>query len=249
MNYYHRYSGDYIKKTLDLVMVEDGAYTRLLDWMYANERPVPHDKRHIITRCQSPVERKAVDAVLDQFFHRDGDCWTHERAQETIDEARPRIEAAQANGKKGGRPKGSKKKPTGLFEENPDQTQSESSPYTIPHTTPPSVPSGGAAPKRPTRKCPADFVVTTDLQDWAAENHPGVDLMTQTASFRDYTFKTAMTDWPATWRNWIRKAAEFAGAVARPGPAPGNKQQALEDQNRQVAREWAERMKGQHEAA
>lgn len=139
MNYYHRYSGDYIKKTLDLVMIEDGAYTRLLDWMYANERPVPHEKRHIITRCQSLAERKAVDAVLHQFFAQDGDHWTHERTQETIEEARPRIEAAQANGKKGGRPKGStkaaNKKPTGLFDENPDLTQGESSPYPIPHNS------------------------------------------------------------------------------------------------------------------
>lgn len=144
MNFYNRFPGDYIKKTLDLSMVEDGAYTRLLDWMYANERQVPHDKRYVITRCQSATERKAVDAVLEQYFTRQEDDWGHERTLETIEEARPRIEAAKANGKKGGRPRkqkpeetqtGEKKKPTGFFKNNPEETQSESSPQPQPHKT------------------------------------------------------------------------------------------------------------------
>jgi uncharacterized protein YdaU (DUF1376 family) len=141
LNFYNRFPGDYIKKTLDLTMVEDGAYTRLLDWMYANERAVPHEKRHTITRCQSAAERKAVDTVLAQYFTRDGDAWNHERTLEAIEEARPRIEAAKNNGKKGGRPRktppditqqGEDKKPSGFSEGNPEGTQVESSPQPQP---------------------------------------------------------------------------------------------------------------------
>lgn len=60
---------------------------------------------------------------------------------------------------------------------------------------------------RPARKrCPEEFQVTEDLRTWAAKNAPGVNLDTQTASFRDYEFRNGKTDWPAAWRNWMRKA-------------------------------------------
>lgn len=97
-------------------------------------------------------------------------------------------------------------------------------------------PSGGEAPRRATRKCPDDFVVTAELKAWAEEKHPGVDLIAQTAAFRDYTFKTAMTDWPGTWRNWIRKAVQFESHT-RASPQ-FNKQEALEASNRAVGDRW-----------
>lgn len=72
--------------------------------------------------------------------------------------------------------------------------------------------------RRATKKCPDSFVVTDDLKAWAAAECPNVDLAKQTASFRDYTFKTARSDWASTWRNWIRKAAEHVGAQPRASP-------------------------------
>lgn len=65
-----------------------------------------------------------------------------------------------------------------------------------------------AKPPRPSRKCPAAFVVTSELQAFAAGKHPEVNWATETEKFRDYTFRNAITDWPGAWRNWIRKADE-----------------------------------------
>lgn len=74
------------------------------------------------------------------------------------------------------------------------------------------------ARKRAARKCPESFSVTPGLEQWAAENAPGVDLKRETDKFRDYTFKTAHTDWDGAWRNWIRKAADsLPRARASPG--------------------------------
>ena len=67
----------------------------------------------------------------------------------------------------------------------------------------------GESAKRPTRKCPSDFVVTDEMRDWAAENFPAVNLDAAVAKFRDHTFTKSLTDWPATLRNWVRKEAEF----------------------------------------
>jgi hypothetical protein len=66
-------------------------------------------------------------------------------------------------------------------------------------------------PLRPSRKCPAGFEVTTELREWAGSNTPGVDIDRETAKFRDHTFGTARSDWPGTWRNWMRKAHESRG--------------------------------------
>lgn len=63
--------------------------------------------------------------------------------------------------------------------------------------------------KRATRKCPDSFSVDEDLKSWAATECPGVDLMRETSKFRDHTFKTAHSDWPATWRNWMRNASQY----------------------------------------
>ncbi len=59
---------------------------------------------------------------------------------------------------------------------------------------------------RATRKCPDDFVLTSEMREWAINESPGVDIERETAKFRDYTFKASRSDWPATWKNWIREA-------------------------------------------
>ena len=77
-----------------------------------------------------------------------------------------------------------------------------------------SLRSVDSAKPRASRKCPESFVVTDELQAWAKAEHPHVDLVKQTAAFRDHTFKTAHTDWAGTWRNWIRKADQYGQAKA-----------------------------------
>lgn len=131
MNYYHRYPGHYIAKTLHLSMEEDGAYTRLLDWMYLNERPVPHAERYAIARAMKPSERKAVDKILASYFTKEeatrsdgesgGFAYFNNRVDSEIAKNQPKIQAARENGRKGGRPRKTEaqEKPTGFENENP----------------------------------------------------------------------------------------------------------------------------------
>jgi uncharacterized protein YdaU (DUF1376 family) len=92
-----------MRKTMHLSMVEDGAYTRLLDWYYANDRKIPNDRRYAIARASSAQERAAVDAVLHEFFVEADGQHRNERADSEIIAAAKRIEAARVNGGKGGR--------------------------------------------------------------------------------------------------------------------------------------------------
>lgn len=88
-----------------------------------------------------------------------------------------------------------------------------------------------ASSARPTRKCPPDFMVTAEMQAWAVGNAPLVDAAKATASFRDHTFKTAISDWAGAWRNWLRKDQEFAAARAGPANRPAGKHAGFQSMN------------------
>lgn len=127
MNFWPRYVGDIQRKTGHLSCAEMGAYDRLLDHVYATEQPLPGDVDACcrIARAMDKTERKAVESVLRQFFTLDGEHYINERAAEEIVKARPKMEAARANGLKGGRPKKTEEKPSGLPDGFPAGTQEE----------------------------------------------------------------------------------------------------------------------------
>lgn len=99
---------------------------------------------------------------------------------------------------------------------------------------------GESAPKpRPARKCPEAFEVTPAMQDWAVINAPLVNLDQTTATFRDHTFKTAITDWAGAWRNWMRREQQYTNDRQRPGARPVvNRQEAIEQRNQAALNEW-----------
>lgn len=131
MNYYEHHLGDYAKDTAHLTMLEHGAYRLLLDRYYGTEQGIPADQAHRVARARSRDEKSAVDAVLGEFFTLIGGVWTNKRAEEEIQSAQGRINAAKENGKKGGRPKKEKpgsenetqEKPSGLFVGSENETQ------------------------------------------------------------------------------------------------------------------------------
>lgn len=92
----------------------------------------------------------------------------------------------------------------------------------------PADASGGGGAREDARgrgtRIPDDFAVDADLVAWARENTPHVDGRYETEKFIDYfrakSGKDATKrDWPATWKNWMRKAQED---IRRPrGPSTG----------------------------
>lgn len=108
MNYYERYCGDYQRDTAHLSLAEHGAYTMLLDTYFSVEKPLPEELTSLfrVCRAMTRVEQQAVRAVTEQFFPVSGiDGLRHNaRADREIAKARPKIEAARINGRKGGRP-------------------------------------------------------------------------------------------------------------------------------------------------
>lgn len=71
-----------------------------------------------------------------------------------------------------------------------------------------SAPAGARA-----TRLPADFPAESELH-WARANEPAVDARREAAKFVDHWRGKSgkdgtKKDWPATWRNWIRRAAEY----------------------------------------
>ena len=136
-------------------MLEHGAYRLLLDRYYSTEEGIPATQAYRLARARSDEERQAVDAVLEEFFELVEGVWINGRAEEEIAKAKVRIDAAKANGKRGGRPKKkpdvseneTQKKPGGFFagSENETQQKAHQAPSTK-HQAPEGLPSGSGTP-------------------------------------------------------------------------------------------------------
>lgn len=93
MNYYPRNLGDYARSAGYLTLVEHGAYSLLMDWYYANERPIPREDAYAICKANSGAEKKAVFKVLQTFFYWvDGEGWRHKRIESELAEMHEKIE-------------------------------------------------------------------------------------------------------------------------------------------------------------
>lgn len=88
MHYYPRRLGDYSTATTHLSMLEHGAYTKLLDYYYSTEKPIPVDRCERIAGAYETHEREAVRSVLEQFFRLSDQGWVNAKADKVIAEFR-----------------------------------------------------------------------------------------------------------------------------------------------------------------
>lgn len=159
MNYWPRWIRAIRGKTLTLSMAQMGAYDRLLDYYYEEERSLPAelDACYRIAGAMSKQDRADVAFVLGKFFTLTDAGYSQERADSEILYAIPKIAAAHVNGKLGGRPKGSKNKPSGLLEKTPEEPKSKA-PHPQPHSG--EEPKGSPPPAGDTAELPAAFAPT-----------------------------------------------------------------------------------------
>jgi len=240
LNYYRRYSGDYLRDTARLNLTEHGAYNLLLDYYYSDEKPLPadHQELYLMLRAMRPEDRKAVDKVLGMFFTIEPDGYHQKRVDHEIEVSKK----ARDNGKGGGRPRTGQQTGTvtGL------RTGSETGEITEPQTGPITVEGGGSghpptsnlqppasslqppsargkAEARATR-LPLDWTLPEPWLIWTRTEKPNWPLpyLTEISErFKDYWIAKpgkdgTKLDWEATWRNWIRREKDpHSGAGAQ----------------------------------
>ena len=86
VHFYSRHIGDYSKDAGHLTMIQDGAYTRLLDLAYAAGGALPLDISAIYdrARARSAAERSAVDQVLAEFWFKRDDGYHQRRVDREV---------------------------------------------------------------------------------------------------------------------------------------------------------------------
>lgn len=119
MHYYQFNIGDYLKHTLHLTADEDLCYRRLLDLYYDTEQPIPTDIPSVSRRIRMGSD--VVESVLREFFEITDEGYKNHRCDAEIEAYHAYIDKQRANGKRGGRPKKTQRKPTA----NPLETQTK----------------------------------------------------------------------------------------------------------------------------
>jgi uncharacterized protein YdaU (DUF1376 family) len=129
MHYYQFHIGDYISHTFHLTAEEDLAYRRLLDMYYDTEQPIPNNIPLVSRRLRMGSD--VVQSVLNEFFTLTDEGYKNHRADLEIREYQAFIDKQRNNGKLGGRPKKTQRKPTA----NPNESQKKPNqqPLTINH--------------------------------------------------------------------------------------------------------------------
>jgi len=199
MHYFQFNIGDYKSHTTHLSLLEDIAYRRLLDLYYLHERPLNSGVASVARQIGMREHETEVQTVLEEFFKLTEDGWVNKRADLVIEDYRAKIQQASKAGKASAERRLSKRSTVVATDVQPNIKQE-----TITKKQEPS------SAKKPAKKCPKDFEVTDDMKTWVKTECPLVDHAEQTKVFRDYEFTSAKSDWVGTWRNWMRKANQFA---------------------------------------
>lgn len=207
MNYYPRHIGDYLTATAHLSLLEHGVYARLLDVYYTREAPIPDAQAERLVGARTQEERDAVRVVLEEFFELVGGEWRQSRCDEEIAKYHEKSDKAKASAAASVNARQANAQRT----LNERSTNVELTNNQEPITNTPSLRSGGARASR----LPADW--EPNDADWGmaciALHTEGAKR--ELAKFRDYWAAKAgaggsKADWGATWRNWVRKAGEYA---------------------------------------
>jgi uncharacterized protein YdaU (DUF1376 family) len=230
VNYYERHIGDYLKDTAHLSLLEHGVYGRLLDVYYTREGAIPVEQVERLIGARAKDERAALSAVLDEFFTVADGMLHHSRCDREIarlqDKRRKASESANARwGRAAAQVEGNANAlPDAMRTHMRTHSEGNARAPVPSHQTPdttlvPKVQRGSAKGSR----LPADWVPEPVHMAFAE----GLGLRNGKATaelekFRDYWAaqpgqKGVKTDWPATWRNWVRRAVENLGG--KPGSA------------------------------
>jgi uncharacterized protein YdaU (DUF1376 family) len=154
VNFYQHHIGDFRSGTINMTRLERWIYRDMTDVYYDKEKALPNDLDLVCNSvgARTDEERKIVEDLLRFKFKLQDDGWHHDRCDEEIAQYHAKAEAARDNGKRGGRPsiktQAEPKITQPVSENNPALTGSEANhkPVTSNQEPRKSKPSAPAAP-------------------------------------------------------------------------------------------------------
>lgn len=213
MRYYQHHIGDFNNATRHLTRIERSIYRDLIEFYYDIEKQLPLDISEICRKIIAVDESTTVERMLNEFFTKTPDGWYHDRCELEIEKYLLSNNQKSAAGRASAEKRALKKQRaingSATNVEIPFNGNATEGQLTINHE-PLTINQNIGAKKRASKKCPPDFVVSDEMREWAKIQAPSVNVDKATDSFKDHTFSSARTDWVGTWRNWIRKANDYA---------------------------------------
>lgn len=216
MNYFPFHVGDYLSHTAHLDPMEDLAYRRMLDLYYLREAPLPTDVTQLARLIRMRDHEAEVISVLEWFFVMQEDGWHNERCDAELARMLDKQSKAKASAQASVNARRANAERTLEPTFNERSTKVE---LPTPTPTPNKEKSIARASRLPTDWEPG-------ISGNAFAEQQGIRngrVIAELEKFRDYWCaqpgqKGVKADWQATWRNWVRKAAEGAPPKVAPGP-------------------------------
>ena len=158
MHYYKFNVSSWAKDTGHLSLKEEAIYLRLINYYYDNEKSIPLKTQLVLRKLRMADESETVDIILEEFFTKTKNGWTHHHCDKLIAEYQKKTETNRKNGRSGGRPKiNGLDKPSGLIVGNESEPSGNlnyklltTNEELINNTDTPPV--GDAPPKKPKSK-------------------------------------------------------------------------------------------------
>jgi uncharacterized protein YdaU (DUF1376 family) len=256
MHYYQFNIGDYASHTRGLTLMEDLAYRRLIDEYFLSERPFNGCSTDVARMIGFVQHDDSVAYVLDRFFKNVDGFWVHDRIEKDIKEFHDKREKNAKAGKASAESRRNKGDSTsvqltfnGLSTDV--QPTNNHKPLTINQEpvlkpAPCQTVSGEKKPTATATRLPDDWKPSEQDVEFCKATRPDLVPSFVADEFRDYWIAQPgvngrKLNWPATWRNWIRKQR-------RQPCAPPTGKQANRDSYAAQAAEAAQRLNGgQHE--
>jgi uncharacterized protein YdaU (DUF1376 family) len=208
------YVGAYLADTAHLSTVAHGAYLLLIMnyWQRGSALPSSDRKLASIARL-TDVEWASIRDDLAEFFIEENGLWRHGKIDVELRRAAQKIDAAKRAGEASANARAQAKSTTyqqPLDEPSTDAEQPSNHKVRIGKEDIKDKPNGLS--KKGCR-LPDDWEPLGDVWDMADEMLGEVKAAKELAKFRDYWRGVSgkggvKLDWDATWRNWVRKAAE-----------------------------------------
>ncbi|WP_279059297.1 YdaU family protein [Bartonella apis] len=206
--WYKRYPADFIQGTMGLSLEEKGAYSIILDLIYAKGAPIVDDERYIAGVCNISLRKWA--AIRERLVEAkkitiSAGFISNFRAEKEIENVSKLERKLAESGAKGGRKQAEN---AHRFNKNNNLDQA-----TLKHTrakdieTDTDIKKDTNVSQKKGCRLPDDF--QPDFSFATNEGFSEAEAQTLFESFKDYwTAKTGKDatkrDWQATWRNWVR---------------------------------------------
>lgn len=225
------YPRDFNDGMMGLTMEERGAYVTILNCIYQRGTPVHDDPLYFraMLQCSGKAWSKVrasliVKGRLFEVCLNGKPCLMDERAAVEIEKNLEMRRELSERGARGGRKSQAIARENNDIDQAPAQAglkpgSSDTEAESEADTTVTNVPVVSAPKAKATRRCPETWMPSeADLGVGLSEGlNPG-EIERALSKMRDHSFKTARSDWSATFRNWLRADAERKPKNDRPDP-------------------------------